>query len=225
MGLKNKDGTPFRLATVNPLVVNQHWLRDDNLVFHNFTWQFERISAESLKPPRRKLRDIVVMPKETKTIREKSVPIEAPTPIEVPTPIIKSPVIQTVETEQVKPENTIITLCLPLIGWNQKHDSLYGDSYKTPKYGEKSSFEAVILEQGDLAISLWTSATLERNGKIVNTVDYLKPGSIIFPSRYNDGQGKKIGDYRWWKVQSLDPRAEGVVIVAVITDIHPSFSG
>ena len=213
MVLKNRDGTPFRVSSPNPLMAQQRWLDKADIVFHNFTWQGILIPDKPLT--QRRFQEAIVLPQNA-------------TPTITPLPQNTTPIeeIKAEETEDTIPdkviENAIVVHCLPLLKWKSKQDGLYGDIYKTPVYGEKSTFEAVMIEKADLAISLWVSDTLKSKDGIVDTAQYLKPGSIVFPVKYVSGG--KIRDHRWWKVEKTSPFDKGVLIVAAITDIQPSFA-
>ena len=211
MALRNKDGTPYRTSNPNPLTQQQ--VQNGNLIFHNFTW--EGLAA----PDTRRITPVLpkkeILPSPPVVIPVVSAP--KPEPKLEPKPEPK-PVI-----EKIKPANTVVVYCLPLTEWRQKEDALYGDSYKTPVYGAKFSFEAVITERADLAISLWTPATMKSQQGTVNTTDFIKTGSIVFPSLYAV-DGSKVRDHRWWKVQRIVAYGEGAIITAVATDVQPSFT-
>ena len=214
MVLKNRDGTPFRLSSPNPLVKNQEWMTCEQLIFHNFKWDSFTIATEPLGT-----RTISEFPKPT---QEQPKPIPAPEPEEKP----PQPEIEIPQQEPKLPRtelipNAIIVYCLPFAEWQNKSDDLYEDRYLTPQYNDKFTFEAIIVERSDFAISLWTTESMESKQGLVNTKNYLKPESIIFPARYSDGS--KFHDHRWWKVQSVENQDSGVAIVGVITNIHPSF--
>lgn len=184
MALKNKDGTFFKVTTQNPLTKTQRWVSVDNLEFHNFVW-------------------------EAMTIPDRDTDIDDPMGVS----LVTVPTVPESKPQIRKFQNSITVNCLPVI-WNNKEDSLYGESYKTKTYGQKFIFEAIVVERGDLAISLWTATTLKSSQKHIRIEDYIKPGAIIFPS---------FGDYRWWEIKQIKPYNEGLLIVAVITDFQPSF--
>lgn len=213
MALKNRDGTVFRLAAPNPIVEQQFWPDPNILVFHNFTWKGEVIPAQETKPVRKIFLETVVIPDTSQVLEPES---EPETELEPQRPPPES-------NEVPLPANTVVVHCLPFIGWTWKEDSLYGDRYKVPQFGSKFTFEALIVERGDLAIALWASSTFENDGQIVKSIDWLKPNSVIYPARRNDGS--KLREYRWWKIQTVEPLDQGVTILGVITDIQPSFSG
>lgn len=186
MPLKNKDGSPYRLLFPNPLVKTQEWINAEDLEFHNFFWTPIDIEATAEPDPE----------PETEPETEMETEMEPKQITEIPVPVSPKPIEKT--------QNNVIVHCLP-VEWVEKRDGMYGENYKTKKYGQKFTFEAVVVERGDLAISIWTSANLE---------EHIKPGSIIFPS---------FGDYRWWAVNKVNAYNGGVLIVAVLTDAHPSF--
>jgi hypothetical protein len=188
MALKNKDGTLFKATTQNPLMKIQNWINSDDLEFHNFIWEAMTI------------------------LGEESEDVHVETTVDISSNAADS-VLPKTKPQIQKFQNSITVNCLPVI-WNNREDNLYGDSYKTKTYGQKFIFEAMVIERGDLAISLWTASILISSQGKVSIEDYIKPGSIIFPS---------FGDYRWWEIKELQPYKEGILIVAVATDFQPSF--
>lgn len=215
MAILNKDGTSFKLSGINFLAVNQQWLRDEELIFHNFVWADTTMPNRSVKPQQRTFGEIVVIPV---VIPDKPKATLLPAPEPAPEPVPEPAPEPATTTKLV---NLVTVHCLPLINRTSYRDQLYGDNYSKPVYGDKSSFEAIILERGDLNMLIWTATTLKSKSGNVDTRDYIKPGSILFPSHYQDGE--KFRDYRWWKVEEVTPQEKGVVIKVVLTDIQPSF--
>lgn len=206
MALRNKDGTTYTLHTVK--VSNQFWVGDENLIFHNFSWKGIPSIAVPVKPTPREREVVTIQADKQETLPNLPIPVSQPQP-QPPQP-------------QAINKNAIVLHCLPLIGQTKHRDDLYGDAYSKPQYGEKSLIEAIVLERGDLMLVLWISKTLKtKDDTIVNSIDYLKQGTIIFPSKYKDGE--KFRDYRWWKISEVESQQNGVIIKAVVTDIQPSF--
>jgi len=93
--------------------------------------------------------------------------------------------------------------CLPAVRIEHV-DKTYGQRYATLRtdFGNKFVFEAVMLEEQDLAIQFWT------------TCQQVTVGSILYPMNK---------DKRWWKVRDREPKTGGLLMTAVITDFNPSF--
>lgn len=194
MAIKNKDGSIYRLKGPNPLVKEQSWPKPEEVAYYNFTW------------PEIRLED------EVQIITQLSTPQPPPEK----TPATKITPIQ----EKTKFKNVVLVYCLPVIT-TQKSDPLYGDSYEKTEYGEKFSFEAMLLERNDLSITLWTNHTMSTPNGPVNTAEYITKNSIIYPAKYADGA--RFGDFRWWKIDTMLPQHNGLSIRAVITSVQPSF--
>jgi hypothetical protein len=229
MPIKNKDGTVYKLKEPNPLVKEQEWgLLDSELIFHNFDWTDKTISADSNPNPLSsdfEVKDKVVSdfpeikaePKETEVMTGddflKGVE-EATTEAEiddVENVVLKDPEpIKAPESNpsNAKLKNVVIMHCSPA-EIREREDDLYGDIYKTIQYGEKFTFESVILERNDLYIRFWTNVDLSE-------------GSVVYPSKYRSGV--KYGEHRWWRVNQSTEKSGGYLIQAVVSDYHPDFS-
>jgi hypothetical protein len=150
--------------------------------------------------------------------------IPEPTP-EIPTTLDPIPELKTLNPEPPEPEiiegpptpsripeqiqdKIIVAHCLP-IHIETHTDAFYGEQRTQQTYGKKFTFEAVIVERGDLTMKFWTAAPIPTD-------------SIIYPSRYKNGI--KFGEYRWWKVKMSDPRQEGAIYTCLPSDITPDFS-
>jgi hypothetical protein len=213
MVLKNSDGSIYQTFAPNPLSKEQQWIREENLIFHNWIWP--TITIPRQKPARKtikKSQEVIVQKQVTTQPIKQAIPME---PDPEPEPI------EELVEEISKFQNGVMIHCLP-VSYEMRSDELYGDRYKVESYGTKFMFEAVIMERGDLAMSIWTSETFDTPNGTVNTKKYIQPGSILFPTRYADG--RRLGDHRWWKVQKLEAYDKGILITSVITDVHPSFT-
>ena len=215
MPLKNKDGTVYQLSSPNPLVKSQKWVEDD-LIFHNLEWKTINIpdKAELLpfvsdfktpKVEKPSSQTPLVNAKLPKPVIE-PVTVDEPVPVSV-TVSVTEPVIKKPEIK-VQQENVVVMHCLPVVSIN-KEDDLYGERYKKIEYGEKFTFESVMVQREDLYMIFWTNVNLVKN-------------SIVFPSKYKTGT--KFGDYRWWKVGDKKERAGGWMIQAIISEDQPDFS-
>jgi hypothetical protein len=101
------------------------------------------------------------------------------------------------ESPEVK--KTIIH-CLPA-SVSVKQDNLYGDVKKIIKYGEKFTFESVILDMSDFEFVFWTNIEIPKE-------------SIIYP---------KNSDKRWWKISTFENKFNGFIFNANISNITPNF--
>lgn len=166
----------------------------ENLILYNCHWRGEVVPDVYKKPLKMDL------PK-----------VELPS-IEIPEP--KSPEEVVVEVpkqgfSEKTLKNIVKVYCLPANVIIEK-DELYDEERQTIQYGDKFAFEAVVIERGDLQIRLWTMHLLDRQ-------------SIIFPSVYVKGD-INFGDYRWWKVNTIEEKSGGYIITAIPSDTQPDFS-
>ena len=126
--IKKKDGTVYRLNSPNPLVSDQEfWAEKDEFIIHNFDWDKTLTELGDFLP---------------------SFPLQKP---EVIDPEVKEP-------EEEKPlylENVVVIHCQPVIIKEHK-DDLYDESYKKNQYGEKFTFEGIIIQREDFMILFWT---------------------------------------------------------------------
>lgn len=150
-----------------------------------------------------KLGKTVTMPDNTAKVQPRQVVEQE---IEVPQTQAQEPKIaeSVVEPDPIgfDKEEIIQVWCLPG-SYKDYEDGLYGEKYRKVIYGKKFLFEAVLVDQDDLQIMLWT------NTKAVSE------GSILFPRTY---------DKRWWRAQAIKPEDEGYMILGVISDYQPEFS-
>ena len=201
--IKKKDGTVYRLNSPNPLVSDQEfWSEKDKFIIHNFDWEKTLTELGDFMPsfPLQKPSTEVIEPEtEVKPIEPEVEPIE-------PEPETDSEV----DTKE-KPlylKNVVVIHCQPVITREHK-DDLYDESYTKTQYGEKFTFEGIIIQREDFMILFWTNVELTKN-------------SILYPSKYRDGV--KFGDYRWWKVNDMREKSGGYVVQAVVSDYQPDFT-
>ena len=198
--IKNKDGTVYRLNTPNPLVSDQEfWAEKDKFIVHNFNW--DKVLTE--------LGDFLP-----------SFPLQKPDLLEPKVKPELEPEIEELEIEEEEVEeepkkeeplylkNVVVIHCQPAIVKEHK-DELYDESYTKTQYGEKFTFEGIMIQREDFMILFWTNLKLTKN-------------SILYPSKYRDGV--KFGDYRWWKVNDMREKSGGFVVQAVVSDYQPDFT-
>ena len=212
--IKKKDGTVYRLNSPNPLVSDQEfWAEKDEFIIHNFDWDKTLTELGDFLPSFQLQKPEVIDPEaidpevesevEPEVIDPKSFPLQKP---EVIDPEVKEP-----EVKEEKPlylKNVVVIHCQPVIIKEHK-DDLYDESYKKNQYGEKFTFEGIIIQREDFMILFWTNIELTKN-------------SILYPSKYRDGV--KFGDYRWWKVNDMREKSGGFVVQAVVSDYQPDFT-
>jgi hypothetical protein len=196
MVIKNKDGSVFQVSKPNPLMDLQEW---NNLILYNCQWKGHIVQDVKPKKP---------LPK----IVEK--PIEIPL---VDTLTTEEPTYDDHVETKSKLENVSESLipkivrihCLPANIITEK-DNLYDEVRHRVEYGQKFAFEALVVEKEDLNIAFWTNQSLSK-------------ASIVYPSVYRKGN-IKYGDYRWWKIESIEEKSGGYLVKAVASEIQPDFS-
>jgi hypothetical protein len=204
MPILKRDGTPYKLSGPNPLMKNQSgWSRTGKYVCHNCHWQPEVFPDPNIEyVPRAKY---APPPIRQGKIPEADFFEELNAKPEVVATPDKQPDKQSDEDIDFAflRDNLIVVHCLPA-HYREHRDELYGQRYKSVRYGNKYTFEAIIIEQGDLQILLWTTKELTE-------------GSILYPQNM---------DKRWWKVEKISSKAQdgGFLIRANLSEYQPDFS-
>ena len=207
MAIKNKDGTVYKLQEPNPLTKDQEWdLLESDFVFHNFDWASETIANDSLSSGLNS--DFNVKDSVISDFPEIKVEPKPEVVLKDPEPLNPEPKIESNPKTKAKLKNVVLMHCSPA-EIRERQDELYGDTYKSIQYGEKFTFEAVIVERNDLYMRFWTNIKLSE-------------GSVVFPSKYRDGV--KFGEHRWWRVNQLVEKSGGHLTQAVVSDYHPDFA-
>jgi hypothetical protein len=224
MTLRNKDGTVYKLPGPNPVMRDQKLWADFQT--HNLKWSPEKSEDTTVVTPvqsdfqtprdsfldaldraTEEVKHEIKVVENLPEIKKQDVPeikvVENP----VQTPLVERKPIVVPDKEQLAAtsEDTIpktFIHCLPAFV-RERRDALYGETYKTIKYGQPFSFEGVILDQGDLTIDVWTD------------IDKILVGSVLFP--------KIPYSRRWWRVQKREAKAGGWLLSAVPSDYQPSF--
>lgn len=213
MTLRNKDGTIYRLKSPNPISKNQDfWETDAEYVLHNCKWTPEIINKEELE------KIISAINFSEKTVVDAKInehPIEKYVPIIDNVPdVIPQPIKEDFQKTQKLPDsiikNSVIFWCLPTID-STVFDNLYEEKHEIKKYGNKFTFEAIVLEKNDMEISFWTNA------------EKVNKNSIVYPSRYTYRK-EEYKDYRWWKIQTITAKSGGWLVYAIVSEITPDFS-
>jgi hypothetical protein len=192
MPIKNKDGSTFKLNGPNPLLKSQD-IEVDDLIVHNQNPEetigqdpsyYGREIPNPFQP-----KDIKSAVEEFMEIKEEPKPIEKPKIEEPPKVKEKSRVI----------DGKLIAWCLPAIN-DESYNNLYGESDKSLSYGEKFSFETVLIRRGMFGCDLWSPVKVEKN-----SILYLWEGR------------------EWWRVSKFEEYSDGWLLTCFPSDHHPSF--
>lgn len=219
MALYNKDGSVYRLSSPNPVMKQQSLWND--FVVHNMTWKHE-ISEDkrviSPLPPKSFVQDsflgaLKTAKDEIKVVEMQSFvepkvvemqPIEQNEPIKEEINVIEKHISEEiVHSDSIRHEEIekIFVYCLPA-QIRERRDSLYNESYKTIKYENPTSFEAVVISQDDFLFKIWTD------------FDKIGVGSVLYP---------KTQYKRWWRVQEKIQKNNGWILTSLPSDFQPSF--
>lgn len=202
--IKNKDGTIYKLQSPNPLVKEQvFWADKGEYIVHNLNWQKILIQLQDLIPEF----EPEEIPVEVK-LPEKEINVDVKEPPAVTPPIVEPLIVPKETKNSLNLNNLVLMHCQPTISKTHT-DELYGDSYSKTSYGEKFTFEALVVQREDFTMLFWTNLKLEK-------------GSVVYPSKYRDGT--KYGDLRWWKVNRMTEKAGGYLVESVPSDYQPDFS-
>jgi hypothetical protein len=197
MTIKNKDGTTYKLKGPNKLAITQDFWSDFEV--HNMDWDNIHL------PDKAELKQF-----------NSSIPEVREAAVADPEP---APELEKVVREPAKPaiKNAVKMWCLPAVIRDRK-DELYDQVYRTIEYLEKTTFDAIILNNDGLTMTFWTN------------VDIAKRGSIIYPSL--DSEGHDLDEHRWWKVEKIigpdeEPRLKdsgGLIHHCMPSEFTPDFS-
>src|SRR5574343_933393 len=204
MAIKDKNGKVYRLRGTNPLMKEQLTWDTSKINLINFKWKSEVI-VDNNNPIKQLEETIVDLSEEiNKVIKPKDF-IEEIQHIEEKKEEVK-PIILNVEprTAKILKERGVEYHCAPAIGEIIHKDDLYDSSYKTIKFGEKFIFDAVILDQSDLQLQFWCVKPITTN-------------SIVYRKHPEGGE-------RWWAIQQVEPKSDGYIALATISDLNPDFS-
>lgn len=197
VALRNKDGTPYRLRGPDPIKSRQRLWDRAVVRLHNLKWAYRPFADGDLGEP------AVTRPKPKAEPRPSPRPEPKPeiSPMDTPAP---PEVVETLSSDDdiLADIPKVVVHCLPVVGRTEHKDDLYGQSYSKPRYGNKFAFEAVMLDEEELGVQLWTTAT------------QVTVGSILYPMN----RAKK-----WWRVTDRYEKTGGYVVTGVLSDFNPSF--
>ena len=204
--IKDSKGNPYKLQKPNPLVEGQElWMNKEKYILHNFSWDKILIELTDLLPTFVTQDDVKPIEKKEE-IKEEEEEIK-----EEEEEIKEEEIVRTKIAEETKKKlnlkNLVMMHCLPVVTKETK-DELYNETRKAT-YGEKITFECVIVKRDDLCLMFWTNVDVAKN-------------SIVYPSKYRDGV--KFGEYRWWKINDYEEKAGGFLIQAIPSDYQPDFT-
>ena len=201
MGIKNKDGTPYKLSSPSPILSEMAmWDKKDKLILHNIGAKL--VSYEEATVVYRNSQPEIVDQLPTPTVQTVKA---APTPdpmdtVDIPEEI---PIIDSLDDGVPQVANKVQVWCLPAY-FRQYKDDMYEDTVSRVRYGEKFIFEAILDESQDIYLVLYT------------TTDAVTEGSILYPRTH---------DKRWWRVMKTEKSEDGLIrIIAQFTDYQPDFS-
>jgi hypothetical protein len=192
MPIKNRDGTPYKFSSPNPLMKNQTgWSRKGEFILYNCTWDADVYADPNMQ--------VILKPKyEAPPIQKKALPTHPEEEV-----IVAEPPQELEDSDFAHLRDQAIQIhCLPA-RYREHKDALYGQRYKTIRYGNKFTFEGIIVAQEDLFMEFWT------------TVKEVTAGSVVFPMNR---------DKRWWRVDAITPKTGGLLIRGVLSDYQPDFS-
>jgi len=217
MAIKDRDGNVYKLRGPNPLMKEQKSWDSKHVKLINFGWDGETKEDEN-NPIEQFKKDYNVLDIGEELGLEPNPDIVEEEDIEEVIEAIEEEVEEVVEeVEPLKEEvpvqsfdkktadflqkHKVMVHCAPAIKVDIK-DDLYGDTYQRTTYGAKEEFAAVITNQTDLDLKLWTTHEIQ--------VD-----SVIYPQDHSK---------RWWRISEVEPRSGGFLASAVISNVNPDFT-
>lgn len=202
MTLYNKDGSVYKLSGPNPAMRDQKLWGD--FVTHNMAWKPEVSEDNTVLKPHES--DFFVKESflDALSAAKEEIKVSETKAVEPQKPEMRTPVVRhDSENDVANPEHIQKTFihCLPA-QLKERRDDLYGEVYKTIKYGSPISFEAVVVAHTDFTYEIWTDT------------DKINNGSILYP---------KTGFKRWWRVQEKIQKESGWLLKSIPSDYQPSF--
>jgi hypothetical protein len=216
MAIRDKDGNVYKIRGPNPLVKNSDNWDKNKITLINF----QTIKEETVEDKRKSQKTPIDIGKDLNLSQEpeesRVVPpqeflnkINEPEPTEQPVeePVQKDFKININVDERVARallERGVEYFCSPVIGHKEIVDELYGTSYKTPKYGTKFLFDAIIIDQSDLQLQIWCVKELSKD-------------SIVYRKNQQGGE-------RWWRITEKEAKSGGYLCLATVSDVNPDFT-
>jgi hypothetical protein len=228
MPIKNKDGSVYTLRGPNPLLSEQaDWDKSQVRLINMRGWKSEVVEDER-SPVREMKRNVIDIGEELgleENPKPKAIPakdfikeiVETPKPKPKAKPEPKpEPKSEVKEAEdgvvinanprlaRIIKERGVEFFCAPVIGQEDHVDEFYGTSYQTPIFGDQFEFDAVIVDQSDLQLQFWCVKPVGLN-------------SIVYRKVEDGGE-------RWWRIQEVEPKSGGWLVLAYTSDVNPDFS-
>jgi len=213
MPIKNKDGTVYKLRGPNPLMTQQVEWDAANVRMFNIGHKSEVVIDER-SPVKEAQENVVniseelnlVPNKESKIVPAKQFIQEIQEIQETQVEPEEKPVVLSVnpKTARSLKERKEVYFCAPCVGYKIHDDDFYGQSYKTVQFGDQFMFDAITIDQSDFQLQIWCIRELTKD-------------SIIYRKDPEGGE-------RWWRISKSEPKSDGHLVLADISDLNPDFS-
>ena len=216
MSIKNPDGSIFQLKKPNPLLKQQD-MADDVCVAHNLNIFTEEVTVKykQKKKPVAPNGAVIGTPEYGPAIPEQptaTAPAQDIKPMPPPRVAEQEAVLSQPEPEPADEEDdkymeeddeamqdVVSCWCHP--AEYRKHvDPLYGETRKTPAWGDKFMFDGTVLQNSEMAFIIWAQVKIT-------------PPSIIFIRAHR----------RWWRVTEVQPHDGGYAMTCRPSDVRTSF--
>jgi len=222
MAIKDKDGKVYKLRGPNPLMKDQKEWDTKKTKLINVGWDSEVVEDE--RNPVKKFKSdfnvveisdelglmpnkeatAVVPPKEfIKDIQESQIEVIVEEPEKAPKPEKVTTLDVDPRLARILRERGVEYFCAPAVGKKLHTDDLYDIRYHTIQYGDKYTFDAIIVDQSDLQLQFWCARPI--------TIE-----SIIY-------RKIKEGGERWWRVNDIEAKTGGYLVLANPSDTNPDF--
>jgi hypothetical protein len=215
MVIKNKDGTIYTLRGPNPVMINQDLWQDFEIHNMNFTEEHSEDTFTNRKQSKKvnlgstvtvqdsSPKEKIKIPKIEEYVKPPEIKVELTTPIpilpkEEHDPEVERPVRI---SEKLRNYKKTILCCLPA-DVKEYYDKLYGEKSVKYTYGQKFTFESVVVTETDMEFVFWTH------------LNKIQKYSIFYP---------KNEKKRWWQAVAIKEAPEGVFIKCAPSMNHPSF--
>lgn len=225
MPIKDRDGNVYKLRGPNPVMTSQADWDKSKMKLFNLGYKSEIVVDE--RSPVREMAESVINIRDelglvdneasTKVVParqfiaeiQEEVAVAEPEPEVSPDPIREEPqpVVLNVDKRlaRIIKERGAQYHCAPAVGHKVHTDELYGNSYRTTKFGDKFVFDAVVIDQSDFQLQFWCIKPVTKD-------------SVIYKKDPEGGE-------RWWKVEEIEPKSGGgYLVVAGISLLNPDFS-
>ena len=192
MVIKNKDGTIYTLRGPNPVMLNQDLWNDFEIHNMNFIEEHsEDIFVYKKKSNKVNLGSTVTVqdsfpkekikipkPQEIPKIPEITVDLTTPIPV-IPKEEDETEVERPIQiSEKLRSYRKTILCCLPS-NVQENYDKLYGEKTLKYTYGNKFTFESVVISENDIEFIFWTH------------LNKIQKFSIFYPKNEKKDGGKQ----------------------------------